>query len=77
MFVTFETVKAFVLSGEFKGHSLLEGARQSDAAKVKKFLTSDMMGFKHPFTGDTALVRSTSWLYSITATSSLWTNSLM
>ncbi|KAK3589737.1 hypothetical protein CHS0354_021059 [Potamilus streckersoni] len=38
---------------EFKGHSLLEGARQADIARVKKYL--EVVNFKHPYTGDTAL----------------------
>ena len=41
---------------EFKGHSLLEGSRQADAARVKKYLSSEVVNFKHPYTGDTALV---------------------
>lgn len=39
---------------EFKGHSLLEGARQTDLGRVKKYL--EVVQFKHPYTGDTALV---------------------
>ena len=49
----------FLFSDEYKGHSLLEGARQADSSKVKKFLNSEMISFKHPFTGDAALVSST------------------
>ena len=41
---------------EFKGHCLLEGARQADLARVKKYLTPEIVNFKHPYTGDTALV---------------------
>ena len=44
-----------LLSYEFKGHSLLEAARQGDPARLKKFLSADVIGFKHPYTGDTAL----------------------
>lgn len=45
----------FILfSDEFKGHSLLEGARQTDLGRVKKHL--DVVNFKHPYSGDTALV---------------------
>lgn len=44
-----------LLSYEFKGHSLLEAARQADPARLKKFLSADVVGFKHPYTGDTAL----------------------
>ncbi|XP_041370759.1 poly [ADP-ribose] polymerase tankyrase-1-like [Gigantopelta aegis] len=43
------------LQVEYKGHSLLEGARQSDLTRVKKYLTSDIINFKHPYTGDSAL----------------------
>ena len=39
---------------EFKGHSLLEGARQTDLGRTKKYL--EVVLFKHPYTGDTALV---------------------
>ena len=41
---------------EFRGHSLLEGSRQSDLARVKKYLSSETVNFKHPYTGDTPLV---------------------
>jgi tankyrase len=40
---------------EYKGHCLLEGARQADLARVKKYLNIDVVNFKHPYTGDTAL----------------------
>ncbi|XP_048249327.1 poly [ADP-ribose] polymerase tankyrase-1-like isoform X1 [Haliotis rufescens] len=43
------------LQFEYKGHSLLEGSRQSDLARVKKYLTMDVVNFKHPYTGDSAL----------------------
>ena len=43
-----------LVSDEFKGHSLLEGARQTDLGRVKKYL--EVVSFKHPYTGDTALV---------------------
>ncbi|KAK7873962.1 hypothetical protein R5R35_012971 [Gryllus longicercus] len=43
------------LAYEFKGHCLLEAARQADPAKVKKYLTQDVVNFKHPYTGDTPL----------------------
>ena len=42
-------------SDEFKGHSILEGCRQADLARVKKYL--EVVNFKHPYTGETALVR--------------------
>ncbi|KAL5021726.1 hypothetical protein ScPMuIL_000881 [Solemya velum] len=38
---------------EYKGHSLLEGARQADLARVKKYI--ETVNFKHPYTGDSAL----------------------
>lgn len=41
-------------SDEFKGHSILEGCRQADLARVKKYL--EVVNFKHPYTGETALV---------------------
>lgn len=40
---------------EYKGHLLLEAARQSDTAKLKKYLTLEIINFKHPYSGDTAL----------------------
>ena len=43
-------------SVEYKGHSLLEGARQADLARVKKYLAVDIVNFKHPYNGDSALV---------------------
>lgn len=49
-------IVTFSIVDEFKGHCLLEAARQADPAKVKKYLTSDVVNFKHPYTGDTPLV---------------------
>ncbi|XP_076345953.1 tankyrase isoform X1 [Tachypleus tridentatus] len=43
------------LSYEFKGHNLLEATRQCDPARVKKYLCSEVVNFKHPFTGDSPL----------------------
>ncbi|XP_067002471.2 poly [ADP-ribose] polymerase tankyrase [Anabrus simplex] len=43
------------LEYEFKGHCLLEAARQADPAKVKKYLSADIVNFKHPYSGDTPL----------------------
>ncbi|BFY98557.1 hypothetical protein BsWGS_01597 [Bradybaena similaris] len=40
---------------EYKGHALLEGARQADLTRVKKYLSLDIINFKHPYTGDSAL----------------------
>ena len=41
---------------EFKGHSLLQAAREADMAKVKKTLALEIISFKHPQTNETALV---------------------
>ena len=46
----------FAHSDEFKGHCLLDAARQADVTRLKKYLSSDSVNFKHPFCGDTALV---------------------
>ena len=46
-----------ILTDEYKGHALLEGARQADLSRVKKYLSVDINNFKHPYTGDSALVR--------------------
>lgn len=43
---------------EFKGHSLLQAAREADMAKVKKTLALEIISFKHPQTNETALVRT-------------------
>ncbi|XP_023016251.2 tankyrase isoform X1 [Leptinotarsa decemlineata] len=43
------------LSYEYKGHLLLDAARQADTTKLKKYLTADIINFKHPYSGDTAL----------------------
>ncbi|CAG2101522.1 unnamed protein product [Medioppia subpectinata] len=40
---------------EYKGHCLLEAILLAEVTKVKKYLTSEMVNFKHPFTGDTPL----------------------
>jgi len=42
------------ITDEYKGHLLLEAARQADSTKLKKYLSADLVGFKHPYTGDTA-----------------------
>lgn len=44
---------------EFKGHSLLQAAREADVAKAKKSLVLEIINFKHPHTHETALVRHT------------------
>ncbi|XP_033757082.1 poly [ADP-ribose] polymerase tankyrase-1-like [Pecten maximus] len=41
------------LQYEFKGHSLLEGCRQADLTRVKKYM--EVVNIKHPYSGDTAL----------------------
>ncbi|CAH1165751.1 unnamed protein product [Phyllotreta striolata] len=51
------------LAYEYKGHLLLEAARQADLTKLKKYLSPEMVGFKHPFTGDTALHAAVSSVY--------------
>ncbi|KAG5281050.1 hypothetical protein AALO_G00066890 [Alosa alosa] len=43
------------LTYEFKGHSLLQAAREADVAKVKKTLALEIISFKHPQTHETAL----------------------
>ena len=44
------------ISVEYKGHRLLDSAKQADVGHVKKQVSSDLVNFKHPFTGETALV---------------------
>uniref|UniRef100_A0A1Y1MGQ1 Poly [ADP-ribose] polymerase n=1 Tax=Photinus pyralis TaxID=7054 RepID=A0A1Y1MGQ1_PHOPY len=48
---------------EYKGHCLLEASRQSDMTKIKKYLASDIVNFKHPYTGDTPLHAVVSSVY--------------
>ncbi|XP_011480228.1 tankyrase-1 isoform X1 [Oryzias latipes] len=43
------------LTYEFKGHSLLQAAREADMAKAKKTLALEIINFKHPHTHETAL----------------------
>ena len=50
------SLRAAFVADEFKGHCLLEGARQADAARVKKHLCTEVVNFKHPYSGDAALV---------------------
>lgn len=45
-----------IMSVEYKGHRLLDTAKQADVGHVKKQVSSDLVNFKHPFTGETALV---------------------
>lgn len=51
------TFSVRVSSDEFKGHSLLQAAREADMAKAKKTLALEIINFKHPHTHETALVR--------------------
>ncbi|XP_076418944.1 poly [ADP-ribose] polymerase tankyrase-2 isoform X4 [Peromyscus maniculatus bairdii] len=46
------------LSYEFKGHSLLQAAREADVTRIKKHLSLEMVNFKHPQTHETALVNA-------------------
>ncbi|GFR86628.1 poly [ADP-ribose] polymerase [Elysia marginata] len=43
------------LQFEYKGHALLDGARQADLTRVKKYLSVEIVNFKHPYSGDSAL----------------------
>uniref|UniRef100_T1ISP3 Uncharacterized protein n=1 Tax=Strigamia maritima TaxID=126957 RepID=T1ISP3_STRMM len=51
------------ISYEFKGHSLLEAARQADPTRMKKYLVPEMVNFKHPHTGDSVLHCAVASLY--------------
>ncbi|KAK9703982.1 Poly(ADP-ribose) polymerase catalytic domain [Popillia japonica] len=51
------------LAYEYKGHCLLEAARQADTTKIKKYLAPDIVNFKHPYSGDTALHGVVSSIY--------------
>lgn len=52
------------LAYEYKGYCLLEAARQSDLAKVKKYLSPEVLvNFKNPYTGDTALHAAVTSVY--------------
>lgn len=43
------------VTDEYKGHCLIECCRQADTQRLKKLLTSDIVNFVHPYTGDTPL----------------------
>ncbi|GLD63224.1 tankyrase-2-like protein [Lates japonicus] len=43
------------LAYEFRGHSLLQAARDADVVRVKKHLSLETISFKHPHTQETAL----------------------
>lgn len=55
-------------SDEFKGHSLLQAAREADVTKAKKTLALEIINFKHPHTHETALVRHSSVTHHDTLT---------
>lgn len=69
LIITFKTICHFLfnnyfylitvisLADEFKGHSLLQAAREADLAKVKKTLALEIINFKQPQSHETALVR--------------------
>ncbi|XP_069467433.1 poly [ADP-ribose] polymerase tankyrase-2 isoform X2 [Ambystoma mexicanum] len=40
---------------EFKGHSLLQSAREADIARIKKIVSLEIINFKSPITHETAL----------------------
>ncbi|KAB7507404.1 Tankyrase-1 [Armadillidium nasatum] len=52
------------LTYEYKGHSLLDACRQADLSRLKKFLTPDVLSFKHPYNGDTPLHCAVSGAFS-------------
>ncbi|KAF7997870.1 hypothetical protein HCN44_009268 [Aphidius gifuensis] len=52
------------LSYEYKGHCLLDACRQADLTKLKKYITPEIINFKHPYTGDTALHCAVSSIYT-------------
>ncbi|KAM9412185.1 poly [ADP-ribose] polymerase tankyrase-2-like isoform 1-T1 [Salvelinus alpinus] len=43
------------LAYEFRGHALLQAAREADLPRLKKHLSPETMTFKHPLTHETAL----------------------
>ncbi|RXN12088.1 tankyrase-2 isoform X2 [Labeo rohita] len=43
------------LAYEFRGHALLQAAREADMARFKKHLSIETINFKHPLTQETAL----------------------
>lgn len=52
----FMWIQMLPLLDEFKGHSLLQAAREADVTRIKKHLSLEMVNFKHPQTHETALV---------------------
>ncbi|XP_014284779.1 poly [ADP-ribose] polymerase tankyrase isoform X1 [Halyomorpha halys] len=43
------------LAYEYKGHCFLDACRQADPSRLKKLISSEIVNFKHPYTGDTPL----------------------
>lgn len=58
-----DVLTSITLPDEYKGHSLLEACRQADAARLKKFLSPEVINFKHPYTGNTPLVSPSSYVF--------------
>ena len=48
-------VRYTLIVDEYKGHCLLDACRQADLTKLKKYLSQEVVNFKHPYTGDTPL----------------------
>lgn len=44
-----------IFPDEYKGHCLLDACRQADLTKLKKYLSQEIVNFKHPYTGDTPM----------------------
>ncbi|KAG8226948.1 hypothetical protein J437_LFUL004666 [Ladona fulva] len=51
------------LAYEFKGECLLNAALHADPAKLKKYLFSDVVNYKHPYTGNTPLHAAASSIF--------------
>ncbi|XP_046385397.1 poly [ADP-ribose] polymerase tankyrase [Ischnura elegans] len=51
------------LAYEFKGECLLNAALHADPAKLKKYLFSDVVNYKHPYTGSTPLHAAASSIF--------------
>ncbi|KAG1652408.1 Tankyrase-1 [Nymphon striatum] len=43
------------LAYEYKGHCLLDACKQADNTRVKKYLSLEVVNFKHPYTSDSPL----------------------
>lgn len=48
-------VRYTLIVDEYKGHCLLDACRQADLTKLKKYLSPEVVNFKHPYTRDTPL----------------------